>query len=123
MQSVFAILSAMWHRANVPIALAVCWISFPGYQLFIWPAQWWLGHRILALCGLESGFSLQLAQETAKTAVNHSFSEACANLEAQLPGIAAELLLGCIVSCTTAAFLTYGIFRLLFRFFQGRKAE
>ena len=123
MQSIFAILCAMWHRANIPIALAVCWISFPGYQLIIWPAQWWLGHALLTPFGLESAFSLHMAKDTVQAILNGPLSSACADLGAQLPGIAAELLLSCLGSCTAAALLVYALCRAAFRIFRRPNAE
>lgn len=123
MQSIFAILCAMWHRANIPIALAVCWISFPGYQLVVWPAQWWLGHALLTPFGLESDFSLRMAKETAQAILNQPLSSACEQLGAQLPAIATELLLGCLVSCTAAALLVYAVSRAAFRIFRRPNAE
>lgn len=113
----------MWHRANIPIAMAVCWISFPGYQLIVWPAQWWLGHALLTPFSIESDFSLRMAGETVQSILNQSASRACEHLGSQLPAIAAELLLGCLVSCTAAALLVYAVSRAAFRIFRRPNAE
>lgn len=123
MQSIFAILCAMWRRANIPIALAVCWISFPGYQLIVWPAQWWLGHALLTPFGLASDFSFHMAGETVQTILNQPLTSACESLGPRLPAIAAELLLGCLVSCTAAALLVYAVSRAAFRIFRRPNAE
>lgn len=123
MQSIFAILCAMWHRANIPVALGACWISFPGYQLIVWPAQWWLGHALLTPFGLESDFSLRMARDTVQAILNKPISVACADIGAQLPTIATELLVGCLVSCSASAILVYAAVRTAFLIFHRRNAE
>ncbi len=96
MQSLFALLSALRFRANIPIAFASCWISFPGYQLILWPLQWWVGHEILTSMHCGSGLSAETVKEAAHLAMD-------GQTEAIYPLLGAELLLGCLVTCSSAS--------------------
>lgn len=115
LQSIFAILSALMFRANIPIALASCWLSFPGYQLIVWPLQWWLGNRIMAWFNADSGISVSMTRQAAELILSGDYAELRQLLGQQLPGIAGELMLGCLLSCSMAYLLVWSTTRLLFR--------
>lgn len=103
MQSLFALLSALRFHANIPIAFASCWISFPGYQLILWPLQWWVGHEILTSMHCGSGLSAETVKKAAHLAMDGQTEAIYPLLGAELPLATAELLLGCLVTCSSAS--------------------
>ena len=52
-QSIFAAILAMRVKANVPFAVAACFVSNPVTNVFFWPAQIWLGRWLTELLHLE----------------------------------------------------------------------
>ncbi len=122
MQSLFAVLCAAWSRANIPIALTACWLSFPGYQIIVWPFQWWVGHLCFSLFGAESDLSPELAQEVAQNILNHP--GALQNQPgSMLPTIISELLLGCLITCTLAALIAGCTTKAAFRIFRRKGSD
>lgn len=115
MQSVFAALSALWSRANIPAAIVCCWISFPGYQLIVWPLQWWLGHLMLSPFGCATEVHAAQIKQAAAHALAGDYAAIDSLTSGQLPGMAAELLLGCLLSCCAVFVLIWGLCSLLFR--------
>lgn len=105
----------MHSKANVPIALMLCWISIPGYQLVVWPLQWWLGNLVFTAFGQESGISLTLAKQSTLRILNGESGLVFQQLGTQFPSIACEFLLGCLISCSAAAAAAYALFALLSR--------
>ncbi len=121
MQSIFAVYCAMRSRANVGIALIICWLTLPGYQIIVWPVQWWVGHQFLSLFGAASDFSLNKAVQLTQNILKQPISGTETELGNVLPAVCIELLLGCLITCPLAA-LTVGIILfLLFRIFQHGK--
>jgi uncharacterized protein (DUF2062 family) len=53
MQMIFAGFAAMRFKANVPVAMAACWLSNPLTNIPLFLFQLWLGNRIAGLAGLE----------------------------------------------------------------------
>lgn len=53
MQMIFAGVAAMRFKANVPVAMAVCWLSNPVTNVPLFLAQLWFGNRIADLTGLD----------------------------------------------------------------------
>jgi uncharacterized protein len=51
-QSIFAAILAMRAKANVPFAIAACFISNPFTNAPFWAAQVWLGHWLIHLFSL-----------------------------------------------------------------------
>ncbi|RYD21649.1 MAG: DUF2062 domain-containing protein [Verrucomicrobiaceae bacterium] len=51
-QSIFAAVLAMWVRANVPFAMAACFVSNPLTNGPFWIAQLWLGRLIIDVFGI-----------------------------------------------------------------------
>lgn len=121
MQSIFAVYCAMRCRANIIISLIICWLTFPGSQIIIWPAQWWVGHQFLSLFGAASDFSLnkvsQLSQDILQQPLSHTVTE----LGNVLPRVGIELLLGCLITCPLVALFIGSILFLMFRIFQFTK--
>lgn len=119
LQTLFAIASCVWRKGNIPVGVLMCWLSFPGYQVFVWPVQWKLGSLLLSWCG-DSGASLQIVAQCAE-----SISIACEAggweavcepmLHVRLGWLAAELLLGMLASCAASGLLCYAIVRLGWR--------
>lgn len=115
MQSIVAALCCLWRRGNVPIGVAACWISFPGYQVIAWPLQWWLGARILSWLGYSSGATLNNIRE-ASTHIPEGWEAMTASLlHIHLPLLVGELLLGCLITCTLLGWLTRQTILLLWR--------
>ena len=115
MQTIFAVLSSVATRGNVPISVVSCWISIPGYQVILWPLQWWVGAVLLGSLSLNSGVDMNLIRLAAEAAPQGF----CAVLEVlgqiNLWLLGAELLLGCILTSAAAGGLVYGLIRLLWR--------
>lgn len=121
MQSIFAVYCAMRSRANVIISLTICWLTFPGSQIIIWPAQWWVGHQFLSLFGAASDFSLTQASQLSQDLLHHPISRTVTKLCNVLPEVGIELLLGCLITCPLAALFIGSILFLIFRIFQFAK--
>lgn len=113
LQTIFAAVSALKVRGNMPIAIVSCWISIPGYQLIAWPLQWWLGAEVFQLMGGGSGASMATAKHAAKLLCESPHLLASAFNDIYLPLLAAEFIIGCLISCTLIAFLAYGLTMLL----------
>ncbi len=119
MQTLFAALACVWQRANLPVGIASCWVSIPGYQLLVWPLQWWLGALLFRALGWGSGASFPLIGEMA-AAADKGWDAILAPLrEISLPLLAAEFLFGCLVSCTLLWYLVRGFVLLLWRESRG----
>lgn len=121
MQSIFAVYCAMRSRANVGIALIICWLTFPGYQIVVWPVQWWVGHQFLSLFGAASDFSLNKAVQLSQNILKQPFPGTVTELGHVLPTVGVELLLGCLITCPLAALAVGMLLFLLFRIFQHGK--
>lgn len=115
MQTIFAVLSSAGMRGNVPMSVLTCWISIPGYQVILWPLQWWVGAAVLSSINIGSGVDMELIR-TAAAMATHGFNAVIDVLgQINLWMLCLELLLGCLVTCTAAAALVYCIIRLLWR--------
>jgi uncharacterized protein (DUF2062 family) len=68
MQTIFAVLSSIRTRGNIPMSVLSCCISFPGYQLVAWPLQWYAGAVVLGWLGLSSGVDMELIRSCASAA-------------------------------------------------------
>lgn len=53
MQMIFAGVTAMRFKANVPVAMAACWLSNPVTNVPLFLAQLWFGNRIAEFAGLD----------------------------------------------------------------------
>lgn len=113
MQTIFAAISALKLRGNMPIAIVTCWISIPGYQLIAWPLQWWLGAELFQMMGAASGASMQTAKQAAQLLCESPHLLPTAFSHIHLPTLGAEFIVGCLLSCTAIAFLAYGLTYLL----------
>lgn len=112
LQTIFAALSCIHRRGNVPLGVAFCWLSFPGYQMFAWPIQWWVGSRALEWIfpHLTSGATPSLIKRAVKR-----LPEGWEQVLTVLDGVNTrmllpEFLLGCLLTCSGAALLTYVLF-------------
>jgi uncharacterized protein (DUF2062 family) len=115
MQTIFAVLSSAATRGNIPIAVVSCWISFPGYQVILWPLQWWAGAALLGCIGLSSGVDMNLIRAAAEAAPQGLAAMLQVLGQVNLWLLGAELLLGCILTSGAAGLLVYSIIRLLWR--------
>ena len=118
LQSFFAVYCAMRSRANVIISLTICWLTFPGSQIIIWPAQWWVGHQFLSLFGVASDFSLSKVSQLSQNILQQPLSLTVTMLGNVLPEVGIELLLGCLITCPLAALFIGSLLFLIFRIFQ-----
>ena len=115
LQTIFAVLSSVWTRGNIPMAVLTCWISFPGYQVFIWPLQWWVGAWFLSALGISSGVDMELIRSAAQAAPQ-GFSAVLAVFgQVNLLVLYLELLLGCLVTCAALGSTVYALIRMLWR--------
>lgn len=115
MQTIFAVLSSMITRGNIPISVVSCWISIPGYQVILWPLQWWVGALILSSLSLSSGVDMNLIRAAAEQAPQGVGAMLQVLGQINLWLLGAELLLGCLITSAAAALLIYSIIRLLWR--------
>jgi uncharacterized protein len=53
-QSLFAAITAMRVKANIPFAVAITWVSNPLTNVPIWMAQLWLGNQVQDLLHLDA---------------------------------------------------------------------
>lgn len=115
MQTVFAVLCSMRTRGNIPMSVLGCCISFPGYQIILWPLQWYAGAVMLNSIGLGSGIGIDLITQAAE-ATMQGWQETLAILsQVKLLTVCVELLLGCLVTCALLWVLTYSLIVLLWR--------
>ncbi len=115
LQTFFAALACVWRRGNLPIGIASCWVSVPGYQIIVWPLQWWVGALLLRALGCGSGASSTLIAESAR-AFSQGWNAGIAPLhEISLPLLAAEFLLGCLVTCALLGFFLKALILLIWR--------
>ncbi len=116
LQTLFAVASCVWKKGNIPIGVLMCWLSFPGYQVFVWPIQWWIGSKLLSAFG-DSGADLQMIVQCAKNIpVSLEQGSWTVLLEpmrtVQLGWLVFELLLGMAVSCVALGVFCYVLVRL-----------
>lgn len=115
MQTIFAVISSAANRGNVPMSVLTCWISVPGYQIILWPLQWWVGAIILNSMSCGSGVDMELIRTAAATAPQGVSAVLEVLGRINLWALGAELLLGCLITCTAAGVLVYGLIRMLWR--------
>ncbi len=115
MQTLFAALACVWRRGNIPLGVVSCWVSVPGYQIIIWPLQWWVGALVFGASGVGAGPSFSLSGEVAPT-MPRGWEAAVAPLrDVSLPLLAAEFLMGCLATCALLGFLVKGAILLFWR--------
>ncbi len=115
MQTLFAALACVWRRANLPFGILSCWVSIPGYQLLVWPLQWWVGALLFRFFGCDSGASASVISEAASQLGNGWAAIWAPLREISLPLLMAEFLFGCLVTCTALWFLTQWFILLIWR--------
>ncbi len=115
MQTLVAALCCVWRRANLPIGMASCWVSIPGYQLLVWPLQWWVGALLFRALGYGSGASSALIARMAAEADKGWEAMLAPLQELSLPLLAAEFLVGCLITCLLLWGLVRGLVLLLWR--------
>lgn len=120
MQTLFAVASCVWKRGNVPMGVVMCWLSFPGYQVVVWPIQWWLGAMLLGWGTTRSGASIDLVAESARQIPACYEQGSCQPLWEPLSRLhfgwlSAEFVLGTVASCALFGLLCYGLVRLSWR--------
>ncbi len=115
LQTLFAAFACVWRRANLPVGIASCWVSVPGYQLIIWPIQWWVGALLFRAFGWGSGASFTLIGRAAREA-DKGWDAVLAPLrEISLPLLAAEFLFGCLLTCVLLWFVVQRFILLIWR--------
>ena len=115
MQMVFAVLCSIRTRGNIPMAVLSCCISFPGYQVFAWPLQWYVGALLLGSMGLGSGIDMEVVRNAATAATQGWGQVMHALQDVNLWMIGVELLIGCLITCALMAACTYSLVMLLWR--------
>ncbi len=115
LQTLFAAIACVWRRGNLPIGMAACWISFPGYQIVAWPLQWWVGATVFRALDFGSGTSFSLIAHAARQ-FGQGWEAVLAPLRGiSLPLLAGELLLGCAITCTVLGLLVNVLVLLVWR--------
>lgn len=115
MQTIFAVLSSVWTRGNIPMSVLSCWISFPGYQVFLWPLQWWVGAKLLSALNHHSGVDMELIRAAAQVAPQGIAAVLGVFGQINMPLLCLELLVGCLVTSAVLGGMVYGLIRLLWR--------
>ncbi len=69
-QMIFAALSSMRARVNIPIAMAACWVSNPFTQVAIWLAQEKLGGWVRETTNLNIPSFIDVERTVFKTTLN-----------------------------------------------------
>lgn len=115
MQTIFALLCSVWTRGNIPMSVLTCWISFPGYQVIVWPMQWYLGAIILTWLGMGSGVDISLVRAATAAAPEGMDAVLAVLGRIDLLMLGAELLLGCLLSCAALWVLVYTAILLFWR--------
>lgn len=115
MQTIFALLCSVATRGNVPMSVLSCWISFPGYQVILWPLQWYLGAALLGIFGLGSGVDMELIRQAAAAAPDGLQAALHTLGSINLLILCAELLLGCLISCVFLGLVVYACILLCWR--------
>ncbi len=115
MQTLFAALACVWRRANIPVGVVSCWVSVPGYQIIVWPIQWWVGALLFRALGCGSGATFSLIARAAR-ALSNGWEAGIAPLrEISLSLLAAEFLFGCLVTCALLGFMVKSLILLIWR--------
>lgn len=112
LQTIFATLCCIRWKGNVPLGVVCCWLSFPGYQILAWPLQWWVGARVLGWIfpHLTSGATPALIRRAVQEFPNGWERVQAELAEVDIPMLLPEFLLGCLLTCSGAALLTYFLF-------------
>ena len=115
MQTIFAVLCSIRTRGNIPMSVLTCWISFPGYQVILWPLQWWVGAWFLSSLGLSSGVDMELIRAAAQAAPEGLSATLAVFGQGNLLILSLELLLGCLITCAALGASVYALIRLIWR--------
>ncbi len=115
MQTLFAALACICRRGNIPIGVLSCWVSIPGYQIIVWPLQWWVGALLFRAVGWGSGASFTLIARSAREFSNGWQAGIAPLREISLPLLGAEFLFGCLVTCALLGLLVKGAILLIWR--------
>lgn len=116
LQTLFAVASCVWKRGNIPVGVLMCWLSFPGYQVFVWPIQWWIGSKLLFGFGC-SGADFQMIVQCARK-IPLALEQGCWSVfleplsAVHVGWLLIELLLGMAVSCVAIGVFFYALVRL-----------
>lgn len=113
MQTIFAVLSSIGTKGNIPMSVVTCWISVPGYQVILWPLQWWVGAAILSAFNTGSGVDMDLIRAAAEAAPEGLSAMLLVLGQIDLWKLCAELLLGCLITCAFTGAVVYSIIRLI----------
>ena len=95
--------------------MLTCWISFPGYQVILWPLQWWVGAWFLSSLGLSSGVDMELIRAAAQAAPEGLSATLAVFGQVNLLILSLELLLGCLITCAALGASVYALIRLIWR--------
>ncbi len=115
LQTLFALIACVWRRGNIPIGVLACWVSIPGYQIIVWPLQWWVGALFFRALGYGSGASFTLIARSARQFA-HGWEAGIAPLrEISLPLLGGEFLFGCLVTCALLGLVVKGLILLIWR--------
>ncbi len=115
LQTLFAALACVWRRGNIPIGVVSCWVSVPGYQIFIWPLQWWVGALLFRMVGFGSGATFSLIARSARQFSNGWEAGIAPLREISLPLLAGEFIAGCLITCALLGLLVRGLILLIWR--------
>ncbi len=115
LQTIFAAAACVWRRGNIPLGVLACWASFPGYQVFAWPIQWYVGALLFRALDFGSGASFPLIAHAVRQ-LPQGWEAVVAPLRGiSLPLLAGELIVGCFVTCAILGLLVRALVLLIWR--------
>lgn len=115
LQMVFAVLSSIRTRGNIPMSVLACCISFPGYQVIAWPLQWYVGALLMGALGLGSSIDIELIHQAAEAALQGWDAVMQVLSHVSLLTVCTELMLGCLITCMLMWLCTYSLVVLFWR--------
>lgn len=128
MQTIWAMLSCVWKKGNIPIAVLAALLSPPGFAFVSIPSQWLFGTWLLSFTPIESsGLSFEVVKNTVGEALKQvSFSPLKAiTSEIGFWHLMLEFALGAVISCVVLGLFCYlatqGIWRVIAYFAARRK--
>lgn len=126
LQMIFASVMCIWKRANIPVAVAACWLSPPVTPfLVVLPIQVALGHWIFESLGLPAS-SLDLAEAinlNPKAADFLKVKEGISMTPKDAFRMIQEAFVGVTISASAAGYIAYWLTRGVWTFFLHHRVE
>ena len=110
MQMIFAGVTAMRLKSNVPIAMAACWLSNPVTNVPLFLAQLWFGNRIVEITGIHLPDAVWFKDFLVWLSESHWFKVPIPDFI--LNANSSNFILGIAVSAVLVAALTFPLVHL-----------